>query len=239
MRGFARCNRCPLLLALLNVLCRPLGKVGRQIADQSAPQFAGQLGVGLGIGSHLAFPGLFTRCAFRFCIPARIHFVGHMERLIRPADCSARRRHFIGPKGSTVASLSSLLVGGALADNGLAADQGGLACLVPGSFYCRLHLGRAVAIDVVNHLPAVSLESRRGIVGKPTFNVAVDGDSIVVIKGYQFAQAQCARQRADLVGNAFHQAAVPEEGISVVVDNIVTCTVKLGRQHLFRQRHTH
>ena len=40
------------------------------------------------------------------------------------------------------------------------------------------------------------------------------------------------------MGDAFHHAAVAHEGVGVVVDNVVTWTVKLRRQRFFCNRHT-
>jgi hypothetical protein len=39
------------------------------------------------------------------------------------------------------------------------------------------------------------------------------------------------------VADAFHQAAVAEEHIGVVVDDGKAWAVELGRQHVLRQRH--
>ena len=77
-----------------------------------------------------------------------------------------------------------------------------------------------VAVDVADHVPAVGLEALRGVVGEPAFDLAVDGDAVVVVEGDQLAQAQGAGQRADFVRDAFHQAAVAEEGVGVVVDDV-------------------
>ena len=96
-----------------------------------------------------------------------------------------------------------------------------------------------MAVDIVDHLPAVGLEPGGGVIGEPALYLAVDGNAIVIVKHDQLAQAQGACQGADLVGNALHQAAIPHEGVGVVVDNGVALAVELGRQHPFRQRHAH
>ena len=41
------------------------------------------------------------------------------------------------------------------------------------------------------------------------------------------------------MGDAFHHAAVAEEHVGVVVDNLVTFTVELRSQHLLGDRHAH
>jgi len=58
-------------------------------------------------------------------------------------------------------------------------------------------------------------------------NFAVDGDVVVVVEGDQFAQFHGAGQRAGFVGDAFHQAAVAEEYIGVVIDDVVAGSVEL------------
>ena len=94
-------------------------------------------------------------------------------------------------------------------------------------------------VDVADHLPAIGLEALRGVVGEPAVDLAVDGNAVVVVEGDQLVQAQGAGQRGDLMGNAFHHAAVAEEGVGVVVDHRVAVAVELGGQDLLRQRHAH
>ncbi len=45
-----------------------------------------------------------------------------------------------------------------------------------------------VAVDIAHHMPAVGFEALGRIVGKPTFDMAVNGDAVVVIKADQLAQ---------------------------------------------------
>ncbi len=154
-----------------------------------------------------------------------------------PADGHARRRHLLRAQRRAVAGLRALLVGRTLADNGPAADQRGPAGLVAGRLNRRLDLRRVVAIDLIDDLPAVGPEAGRGVVGKPALHLAIDRNAVVVVKRDQLAQAQGARQGADLVGDALHQATVPEEDVGVVVDDVVALAIELGGQHFLRQRH--
>jgi hypothetical protein len=87
-----------------------------------------------------------------------------------------------------------------------------------------------------HNMPAVGFEALRCVVGEPAFNVAVDGNAVVVPEGDQLAEAQRAGQRAGFVRNAFHQATIAEEGVGVVIDDFVARLVELGSQHLFGQR---
>ena len=131
----------------------------------------------------------------------------------------------------------AFLVGRAFADDGFAADHGGLVghCLC--SFNCGLHGFGVVSVDTGNHMPAVGFKTLRRIVGKPAFDMAVDGNAVVVPECNQLAQTPGTGQRAGFVRNAFHQAAIAEEYIGVVVNNFVVGLVEFGCQQLFRHCH--
>ena len=127
----------------------------------------------------------------------------------------------------------ALFVRGTEADDGLAADQGGLICVGPGGFDGGADGVGVVAIDGGNHLPAVGLETLRGVIGEPALNLAIDGDAVVVVEEHQFAEAEGASEGCHFVGDAFHEAAVAEERVGVVVNNLVTWAVELRSQGLF------
>ena len=71
----------------------------------------------------------------------------------------------------------------------------------------------------VGHVPAISLEALGGVVGEPALHFAVDGDAVVVVERDQLAELQRAGERAGLVRDAFHQAAVAAEHVGVVIDD--------------------
>ena len=192
-----------------------------------------------GVGLHSLFPALLALGASLPGVPAGVDIVRDLERLIGPVEGDAGRGHLVRPQRRAVAGFTALLVGRALANHGLAADERGPGGLVARRLYGGLHFRGAVAIDVVDHLPAIGLEARRGVIGEPTLHLAVDGDAVVIVEHHQFAQAQGARQGTDLVGDTLHQAAVAHKGIGVVVHHLVPLAVELGRQYFFRQRHAH
>jgi hypothetical protein len=68
--------------------------------------------------------------------------------------------------------------------------------------------------------------------------MTVDRDAIIVIESDQLAESESPRQRAGFMRNPFHQAAVAEEDIRPVVDDLVFRAVELGSHHLFGNRHT-
>ena len=130
-----------------------------------------------------------------------------------------------------------LLVGRAGADDGLAADQRGLGGVGLGLLDGGFDGDRVVALHVADHLPAVGFEALGGVVGEPAVDVAVDRNVVVVVEGDQLAEAPGAGERAGLVRDAFHQAAVAEEDIGVVVDDVVAGAVELGGEDLLGERH--
>ena len=91
-----------------------------------------------------------------------------------------------------------------------------------------------MTVDVADHVPAVGGEARGRVVGEPLFHLAllgIDGDVVVVVQRDELAQAQRAGERAGLVRDAFHQAAVAEEDPRAVIDDRVAGPVELGGQH--------
>ena len=96
-----------------------------------------------------------------------------------------------------------------------------------------------MAVDRRNHVPAVGFETLRGVVAEPAFDLAVDGNAVVVVQHDQLRQAQRAGQRTGFVRNAFHQAAVADEGVSIVIDHVQAGLVEFGGQQFFGQRHAH
>ncbi|SXE21908.1 Uncharacterised protein [Klebsiella variicola] len=104
-------------------------------------------------------------------------------------------------------------------------------------FYCAFDGVSVVTVNAAHHVPAVGFKAFRGIVGEPAFNVAVDGDAVVIIEGNQFAQFQGTGQGAHFVRDAFHHAAVAHEGVGEVVDDVVARTVELRRQGFLGDSH--
>ncbi len=151
-----------------------------------------------------------------------------------PVQGLAGQGDFVVAQRGAVAVFLALLVRRTETDGGLAADQG-RAIALAGGLDGHLDFFGIVAVDVADHLPVVGLEARRGVVGEPAVHFAIDGDAVVVIEGDQLVQAQGAGQRGDFMGDTFHHAAVAEEHVGVVVDDIVAVTVELGSQYFFCQ----
>ena len=129
------------------------------------------------------------------------------------------------------------LVRRALADDGLAADQGRLVGRLQGLRDGGIDGIGVVAFDVGNHVPAVGLEALGGVFVEPGVDMAVDRDVVVVVKEHQLVQLPHAGQRGGFMAHAFHQAAIAAEHVGVVVDDAVSVAVELRRQQLLGQRH--
>ncbi|VGQ05312.1 hypothetical protein SB6094_03719 [Klebsiella quasivariicola] len=123
------------------------------------------------------------------------------------------------------------------ADDGFAHQQGRFIGDRTRFFYRAFDGVSVVTVHAAHHVPAVGFKAFRGIVGEPAFNVAVDGDAVIIIEGHQFAQFQGTGQGAHFVRNAFHHAAVAHKGVGVVVNDVVARTVKLRRQGFLGDSH--
>ena len=96
-----------------------------------------------------------------------------------------------------------------------------------------------MAVHGADDLPAVGFVAGGHVFGEPAVDLAVDGDAVGVVQGDELAQAPTHRPGAGLVGDAFHEAAVTEEHIGVMVDDRMFGGVEAGGQHLFGQGHAH
>ena len=131
---------------------------------------------------------------------------------------------------------STALVGRAEADNRLTADQGGFIRFALRCLYGSGD-GRRIMAICGNNLPTVGFKTLGGIVGKPFRYLTVDRNSVVVVQYNELAQLQGAGQRAHLMGDTFHQAAVSCKHIGVMIDDIMSVTIELRREGFFRNRH--
>ena len=94
-------------------------------------------------------------------------------------------------------------------------------------------------VDVLHHAPAVGLEALRRVFGEPAGNLAVDGDAVVVVEHDQLAELQVSRRTTPLRANAFHEAAVADEAVGVVIDDRRAVLVVLRCEQFLGERHAH
>src|SRR5262245_27743791 len=94
-----------------------------------------------------------------------------------------------------------------------------------------------MTVDVRHDVPAIGFETLRRVVGEPALHLAVDRDAVVVVEADQLAEPLRARERARLVRDAFHQAAVAAEEIGVVIDDGRVRAIELRGEKALRERH--
>ena len=90
-----------------------------------------------------------------------------------------------------------------------------------------------MAIDA-QRAPAGGLEAHDLVVGDGERGGAVDGDLVVVEQHDQLVEPEVSGERDRLVADALHQAAVADDRIGVVVDDIVA---QAGIEQALGQRH--
>ncbi len=206
-----------------------LGEVGRQLARHPALEL-GRQGREFGlIRSEALVPLVLGVGTLLLGVPLGVDLRGNLERAVLPAQRLAGQGDFGVTQGSAVGFFLALLVRRTEADDGLAADQRRTIALAR-SFQGDLDFFCIMAVDIANHLPAIGLEATRGVIGEPAVHFTVDGDAIVIVESDQLVQAKGASQRADFMGDAFHQTAVAHEHIGVVIDDLVPVAVEL-RSH--------
>ena len=236
-RGLAGGDLLVVALHLGQDLLDQAVEVVGQLAFHAPLEFGGLFRVRLFVSLEALVPGLFGGRALLAGVPGGADVVGNLERAVLPAQLLAGGGDFVLAQGGAVHAGGAGLVGGTEADGGLAADQRGLVVHRGGAVDGgRDGLG-TVAVDVFDHVPAVGLEAGGGVVVEPAVGVAVDGDVVVVVEHDQLAQLERAGQRAGLVRDAFHQAAVAGEHPGVVIDDVVLVGVVAGGQQFFGQRH--
>ena len=135
--------------------------------------------------------------------------------------------------------LGALLVRRAPADDGLAADDGRLILAILRLLDRGGNRIGIVPVDVLHHVPAVGFEALRRVFGEPAGGLAVDGDAVVVVEHDELAELQVAGERGRFVRDAFHEAAVADEAVGVVIDDRRAVLVVLRREQFLGERHAH
>ena len=161
-----------------------------------------------------------------------------------PADISARGGHLVFTQCRPVRRLRALLVGRAPADDRLAADNRRAPRLRPGLLEC--HSDRVGVVpqafelidterDIDESPNAVTLETISGEVVAE--DVSFGGDAVVVVQEDELAQTQGTGERAGLVRDPLHQAAVADEHVRMVIDDFMPGPVVARREITLAQRH--
>ena len=150
-------------------------------------------------------------------VPGAVGRLGDDERLVRPAERGARGFDLVGAERLAMRLGAAAAVRRAAADAGAGDDQRRLGRALLGLHDRRIDGGDVMAIERADDLPAVGVEALGRVVDEPGLDAAVDADAVVVVERDELVQLPCRGQRAGLVAHAFHQAAVAEKDIGVVV----------------------
>ena len=214
-------------------------EVFRQPAGHAALKLGGFGGISAAVFGKQGVPFGFERGAFGFGIPSVVDVLRDFKGAVLPAQMLARGGDFVRPQRRAVGFVAAFFVCRAFADQGFAADDRRLGGFGAGGCDGSLKGLGVVAVDIGHDVPAVGGEALGDVFAEPAVHFAVDGDIVVVVQHNQFAQAQRAGQRAGFVRDAFHQAAVAEKDVGVVIDDVQAVFIKLTGKDFFRQRHAH
>ena len=121
-------------------------------------------------------------------------------------------------------------VGAAFADGCFANNQRGFVRAVLGIGNGFGHCCSIVAINCINHVPAISGKTLRRVVNEPRSHLTVNRNAVVVVHGNQFVELPSARQGASFVADALHQATIAHEHIGMVINDVVSGLVEFCRQ---------
>ena len=209
----------------------------RQVAGNPALELRGQCGIFAPVGLEAQAPLSFAPGAQIARAPARTHGIRNFERSLVPPDGGARGGNLVGPERFAMGLGRTGASRGAAADGGAAHDQRGPVGRAPRVGDGTPDRHDVVAVDRADHVPAIGSKACRGVVAKPGIDRTVDRDAVVVVQRDQLVEPPHASQRADLVTDAFHQAAVAEKDVGVVVDHDMSRAVELVAQQLPGQRH--
>ena len=130
-------------------------------------------------------------------------------------------------------------LGTAVADDCAHGDDRGLAGLGLGRLNRRLQRSQVVAVGHALHVPVVSREALQRVLCITQAGRPIQRNLVVVVKKNQLAQSQRSGQRSSLVRDSFHQVAVAQHRIGVVVHHVKAGTVVHRGQVLLRNGHAH
>ncbi|CCJ89366.1 hypothetical protein BN132_1294 [Cronobacter turicensis 564] len=225
-------------LEFFNVLLRQLLPVFRHFAAHAAIKLRRQLRVGFLIGREFLVPARFNLTAFFFRIPAFVDFIRNFKRRVVPAELFAGQRHFFFAECRAVGFLFARFVRRAEANHGATDNQRRFVGDLFRFFDGALDGLGIVAVNLMHHVPVVGFKTFGGVVGKPALGLAINGNTVVIVEANQLAEAQRARERADLMGDALHQAAVAHKHIGIMIDDLMARTVELRRERFLGNSQT-
>ena len=145
---------------------------------------------------------------------------------------------FIHTQRCTVCFMTAFFISRTFTNQSLTANDRRFSRFILGSLNSSTDFIGIVSVHICHHVPTIAFKALRNIFGKPTINFTVNGNIIIIIQNNQFTQSQCTRQRTSFMRYAFHQTAIAQENISMMIHNIQTILIEFGSKHFLCQRHT-
>ena len=143
--------------------------------------------MGLSISIKTLLPLSLGLAAFITGRPTLINSVRDFEGAVGPTQRFFCGGNFFNTQGRTVTTGCTLSGRRAKANDCLAANQRWLSAFTAGQLYRLFDGCSIVAVNLRDYLPTIGFKAGGGVIGKPAQDFTVDGNTIVIIKGYQFA----------------------------------------------------
>ena len=196
----------------------------------AAGELHGEIGELAAVAVEAALPGALGALAAGALVPVGADVLRHHERRVRPTQRCARGRDLFDAERLAMRRLAALLVRGAETDHRARADERRLAAVGLSPPQRLEHRVAVMTVQIFDDLPTAGGEALRGVISHPAADRTIDGDAVVVVDADELAESKRTGERDRFVRDAFHQAAVADEDISVMIDDVVSRTVELRRQ---------
>jgi hypothetical protein len=158
-----------------------------------------------------------------------VNLLGNGKALLRvEAELLLELLDVIGLERGAVDTVGALLKR-TITNGGLELDKRGLVSDGP-SLTESLLDALEVVVTVLDgdDVPAVSLVSLVDVLSEGNVGVTVNGDVVVIPDGNQVTELEVTSERAGFARDTLHEAAIAEEAVGVVVDEIETRLVEAG-----------
>ena len=227
----------PILKQASQITIPPFGQVSFQVFLQ----LLCFLRIGLTISLQPVLPLFLVAPATRLCLTEMGQYLGwDGERFfICPPQTFFSQMHFLFTQWLTMGRGSASLIRATVANDSPTDNQTGATTFYLSHTYGLSHTSYVHTIDRPNDMPAIGLEPLGHIFGEGNIGIPLDRNIIVIIQIDKFTQTQRSRQRGCLRGDTLLKVTVRNDGISVMVNDIMPRSIVICCQPLFSNRHTH
>ncbi|MET3215893.1 UNVERIFIED_ORG: hypothetical protein ABIC48_003662 [Burkholderia territorii] len=225
-------------------------RIGRKNRDIAVPpvgqraahrvqQRVGQLGKRARIRCEPRVPVIFSCAPLRQrATKMRERRCGDMKRGVgRPPEVVLGQAHLGVAERRSVRLVGVLPVGRAITEMRAHEDQRRTQQLGTCVGQRRVDCGQIVAVVDRFGMPAVGVEPLRAIFGEGDSGAGGQCDPIVVVQADQLAEPEMAGKRCGFRCDAFHQVAVADKCVGVVIHDLEAGTVVARGELRFRHRH--